>query len=161
MKGDPQIIEALNRALTVELTAINQYFIQAKMNKNWGFNKLAKKHYEESMGEMKHAEKIIDRILFLDGVPEIARYDVIRVGADVKEQFEVDLVLESGGVNHYNFLVDLCIKLKDNGTREVIDPILAESEEHVDWLETQLSVIAAVGLQNYLTEQIGETEGGH
>jgi bacterioferritin len=160
MKGDPKIIEGLNRALTVELTAINQYFIQAKMNKNWGFNKLAKKHYFESIGEMKHAEKIIDRILFLDGVPEIARYDVIRAGADVKDQFEVDLVLESNGVKLYNELVDLCIKLKDNGTRELIDPILAESEEHVDWLETQLTVIAAVGLQNYLTEQIGEDEGG-
>lgn len=162
MKGDPRIIEALNRALTVELTAINQYFIQAKMNKNWGFSKLAKKHYFESIGEMKHAEKIIDRILFLEGVPEIARYDVIRAGADVKEQFEVDLVLESGGVKHYNYLVDLCIQLKDNGTRELVDPILAESEEHVDWLETQLGLIESVGLQNYLTEQIGEEDaGGH
>jgi bacterioferritin len=160
MKGDPRIIESLNRALTVELTAINQYFIQAKMNKNWGFNKLAKKHYVESIGEMKHAEKIIDRILFLEGVPEIARYDVIRAGADVKEQFEVDLVLESGGVKHYNELVDLCIKLKDNGTRELVDPILAESEEHVDWLETQLGLIEAVGLQNYLQEQIGEEQVG-
>lgn len=163
MKGDPQIIDGLNRALTVELTAINQYFIQAKMNKNWGFEKLAKKHYVESIGEMKHAEKIIDRILFLEGVPEIARYDVIRAGADVKEQFEVDLALESSGVKHYNNLVELCIKLKDHGTRDLIDPILTESEEHVDWLETQLGLIAAVGLQNYLTEQMGGDEdgGGH
>src|SRR5207244_2257162 len=91
MKGDPQVIEALNRALTVELTAINQYFCQAKMCKNWGFLKLAAKHYHESMGEMKHAEMLIDRILFLEGTPEIARYDVIRVGTDVKEQFENDL----------------------------------------------------------------------
>ena len=159
MKGDPQIIEALNRGLTVELTAINQYFIQAKMNKNWGFDKLAKKHYVESLGEMKHAEKLIDRILFLEGVPEIARYDVIRAGADVKEQFEVDLALEVSGVKHYNHLVDLCIKLKDHGTREIIDPILAESEEHVDWLETQLGLIEAVGLQNYLQSQMGEGEG--
>src|ERR1700683_2360385 len=124
MKGDPQIIDALNRALTVELTAINQYFCQAKMCKNWGFVKLANKHYEESIGEMKHAEKLIDRILFLDGVPEIARYDVIRVGADVKEQFENDLKLELGGVEHYNEAIDLCIKLKDNGTCEVLGPIL-------------------------------------
>jgi bacterioferritin len=87
MQGHPDVIEALNRALTIELTAINQYFCQAKMCKNWGFLKLAGKHYEESMGEMKHAEKIIDRVLFLDGTPEIARYDVIRVGTDVKEQF--------------------------------------------------------------------------
>src|SRR5579883_3021765 len=101
MKGDPKIIEALNRALTVELTAINQYFCQAKMCANWGFRKLGKKHYEESIGEMKHAEKLIERILFLEGMPEIARYGVIRVGADVKEQFENDLQLEMNGVRHY------------------------------------------------------------
>jgi bacterioferritin len=158
MKGDPQVIEALNRALTVELTAINQYFCQAKMCMNWGYTKLGKKHYEESMGEMKHAEKLIDRILFLDGTPEIARYDVIRVGTDVKEQFANDLKLEMSGVNHYNFTVDLCVKLKDNGTRELIAPILVESEEHVDWLETQLGLIESVGLQNYLTEQMGTAE---
>ena len=158
MKGDPKVIDALNAGLTIELTAINQYFCQAKMCKNWGFAKLAAKHYEESMGEMKHAEKLIDRILFLEGTPEIARYDVIRVGTDVKEQFENDLKLEMSGVNHYNFTVDLCIKLKDNGTRELIAPILVESEEHVDWLETQLGLIEAVGLQNYLTEQMGGEE---
>ena len=155
MKGDPQVIDALNRALTIELTAINQYFCQAKMCKNWGFLKLGQKHYEESMGEMKHAEKLIDRILFLEGVPEIARYDVIRVGTDVKEQFENDLVLETGGVKQYNAAIELCARLKDNGTRELIAPILVESEEHVDWLETQLGLIQAVGLQNYLTEQMG------
>src|SRR4028118_1551456 len=97
MQGNPQVIEALNRALTIELTAINQYFIQAKMCKNWGFNRLGAKHYEESIGEMKHAEKIIDRVLFLEGTPEIARYDVIRVGSDVREQFEHDLKLRSEG----------------------------------------------------------------
>src|SRR5882757_2705820 len=129
MKGDPQVIDALNRALTVELTAINQYFCQAKMCKNWGYNKLAKKHYEESMGEMKHADKLIDRILFLEGTPEIARYDVIRVGTNIKEQLENDLQLELAGVKHYNFLVDLCMRLKDNGTRELVAPILEESEE--------------------------------
>src|ERR687885_781760 len=111
MKGDPQIIEVLNRALTIELTAINQYFCQAKMCKNWGFNKLAAKHYEESIGEMKHAEILIDRILFLDGTPEIARYDVIRVGTDVKEQFENDLQLEMKGVKSYNALIELCVRL--------------------------------------------------
>src|SRR4051794_37216148 len=158
MKGNPQVLDSLNRALTIELTAINQYFCQAKMCQNWGFLKLGKKHYEESMGEMKHAEKLIDRILFLEGVPEIARYDVIRVGADVKEQFENDLKLELGGVNHYKAAVDLCMKQKDNGTREVLAPILSESEEHVDWLETQLGLIAQIGLQNYLSEQIGSSE---
>jgi bacterioferritin len=155
MQGSAEVIDTLNRALTVELTAINQYFVQAKMCKNWGLSKLAKKHYEESIGEMKHAEKLIDRILFLEGVPEIARYDVIRVGTDIKEQFENDLALEMGGVKHYNYAVELCTRLKDNGTREILEPILTESEEHVDWLETQLCLIESVGIQNYLTEQMG------
>ena len=158
MQGDPQVIEALNRALTIELTAINQYFCQAKMCQNWGYLKLYDKHYHESLGEMKHAEKIIERVLFLDGVPEIARYDVIRVGADVKEQFENDLKLEMNGVHTYNEAIELCTRLKDNGTREVLEPILTESEEHVDWLETQLHLIATIGLQNYLTEQMGGDE---
>jgi bacterioferritin len=158
MQGKPEVIEALNRALTVELTAINQYFCQAKMCQNWGFRKLGAKHYEESMGEMRHAEKLIDRILFLDGVPEIARYDVIRVGTDVKEQLENDLKLEMGGVVLYNEAIDLCSSVKDNGTRELLEEILKESEEHVDWLEQQLNLIAQVGLQNYLTEQMGSAE---
>src|ERR1700712_5192970 len=142
MKGDPQVIDGLNRALTIELTAINQYFCQAKMCQNWGLTRLYRKHYEESMGEMRHAEKLIERILFLDGVPEIARYDVIRVGSDVKEQFEYDLKLETKGVNAYNDAIDLCSKVKDNGTRELLATILVESEEHVDWLETQLNLIS-------------------
>src|SRR4249920_3460853 len=148
MQGNIQVIDALNRALTVELTAINQYFCQAKMCKNWGFMKLAAKHYEESMGEMKHAEKLIDRILFLEGTPEIARYDVIRVGTDVKEQFENDLALEMSGVKHYNAGIALAIQVQDSGTRELLASILVESEEHVDWLETQLRLIEQVGLQN-------------
>jgi bacterioferritin len=159
MKGDPQVIDGLNRALTIELTAINQYFCQAKMCQNWGLDRLARKHYEESLGEMKHAEKIIERILFLEGVPEIARYDIIRVGSDVKEQFENDLRLEMGGVRQYNELIDLCVRVKDNGTRELVAPILTESEEHVDWLETQLGLIEKIGLANYLQEQMGAGEG--
>ena len=159
MKGNDQVLDALNRALTIELTAINQYFCQSKMCKNWGFMKLAAKHYEESIGEMKHADRLIERILFLEGVPEIARYDVIRVGTDVKEQFENDLKLEMGGVRQYNELIDLCVRVKDNGTRELVAPILVESEEHVDWLETQLGLIEQVGLQNYLQEQIGSGAG--
>jgi bacterioferritin len=158
MQGNPEVLEALNRALTVELTAINQYFCQAKMCMNWGFRKLGQKHYEESLGEMKHAEKLIDRILFLEGVPEIARYDVIRVGTNVKEQFENDLKLEMTGVHHYNATVDLCIRLKDGGTRELLETILTESEEHVDWLETQLHLIEQVGLANYLQSQMGQSE---
>ncbi len=159
MKGDQKIIDALNDALTIELTAINQYFVQAKMCKNWGIQRLAKKHYEESIGEMKHADKIIDRILFLEGVPEIARYDVIRVGADVKEQFENDLVLETKGVKHYNEAVNLAAQLKDNGSRDLFNNILIESEEHVDWLETQLGLINMIGLERYLAEHmLGEEE---
>ncbi|MCZ2342255.1 MAG: bacterioferritin [Bacteroidales bacterium] len=155
MQGHTEILDALNRALTIELTAINQYFCQAKMCKNWGLMKLGKKHYEESIGEMKHADQLIERILFLEGVPEIARYDVIRVGADVKEQFENDLKLETGGVAAYNELVDLAIRLKDNGTHDLALKILTDSEEHVDWLETQLGLIQMVGLEKYLAEQIG------
>jgi bacterioferritin len=158
MQGIPEVLEALNQALTVELTAINQYFCQAKMCMNWGYHKLGKKHYEESMGEMKHAEKLIDRILFLEGVPEIARYDVIRVGTNVKEQFENDLKLEMSGVNHYNRAIDLCIRVKDGGSRELLETILIESEEHVDWLEQQLHLIDQVGLPNYLQEQMGQAE---
>lgn len=157
MQGDPAMIDALNKALTIELTAINQYFVQAKMCKNWGFEKLAKKHYVESIGEMKHAEKLIDRILFLEGVPEIARYDVIRVGVDVKEQLEYDLVLETRGAKLYNEAIALAVKLSDNATRELLAGILVDSEEHVDWLETQLGLIQAIGFQNYLTEQIAGT----
>ena len=155
MQGKPEVIDALNGALTIELTAITQYFCQGKMCHNWGFKILGEKHVQESMGEMKHAEKLIDRILFLEGTPEIARYDVIRVGTNVKEQFEVDLALEQRGVETYNAAIELCTSLKDNGTREVLEPILSESEEHVDWLETQLFRIESVGLENYLTEQLG------
>jgi bacterioferritin len=154
MQGHPDVIDVLNRALTIELTAINQYFCQSRMCKNWGYEKLAAKHYEESIGEMKHAQKLIDRIIFLEGVPEIARYDVIRVGTNVKEQFENDLKLELGGVQHYNQVIEVCTRLKDNGSREIVEPILTESEEHVDWLETQLGLIQSLGLENYLSEQM-------
>ena len=156
MKGNDKVIEALNRALTIELTAINQYFIQAKMLKNWGYLALAKKMHEESIGEMKHADKLIERILFLEGIPNIARYDVIRVGTDVVEQLENDLKLETSGVKAYNEAVDLAAKVKDNGTRELLEGILVSSEEHVDWLETQLSLIKSVGLQNYLAQTLGK-----
>jgi bacterioferritin len=158
MKGDSRIIDALNNALTIELTAINQYFVQAKMCRNWGFQRLAAKHYEESIGEMKHAEKLIDRIIFLEGVPEIARYDVIRVGTDVKEQLENDLALETRGVQTYNEAITLAVQIKDNGSRELMNEILVDSEEHVDWLEAQLNLIATVGLEHYLAEQISSEE---
>lgn len=156
MKGDAKIIETLNKALTIELTAINQYFIQAKMLKNWGYMALAKKMRDESIGEMKHADMLIERILFLEGIPNISRYDVIRVGTGVTEQLSNDLKLELGGVKAYNEAIDLAAKSKDNGTRELLEGILVSSEAHVDWLEIQLGLIKSVGLANYLAEQLGE-----
>jgi bacterioferritin len=156
MKGDSKVIEALNRALTTELTAINQYFVQGKMLKNWGYLTLAKKMQEESIGEMKHADRIIERILFLEGIPNIARYDVIRVGKDFREQLQNDLKLEMSGVKGYNEAIELCIRVKDSGTRELLEEILVSSEDHVDWLETQIGLIESVGLQNYLAEKLGD-----
>ena len=161
MQGNQKVIDALNDGLTIELTAINQYFVQSKMCKNWGLNRLGAKHFEESLGEMKHAEKLIDRIIFLEGVPEIARYDVIRVGTTVKEQLENDLALEVNGVEAYNKAVDLCLQESDGGSRELLETILVESEEHVDWLESQLDLIETLGLENYLITQVGEEDGGH
>jgi bacterioferritin len=156
MQGKQNIIDALNDGLTIELTAINQYFVQSKMCKNWGLHKLGDKHYEESLGEMKHAEQLIDRIIFLEGVPEIARYDVIRVGTSVKEQLENDLKLEINGVHAYNAAIALCIEESDAGSRDLMDTILVESEEHVDWLESQLDLIDKMGIENYLVTQVGD-----
>ena len=161
MQGSEKVIEALNAGLTIELTAINQYFVQSKMCRNWGLNKLADKHYHESIGEMKHAEMLIDRIIFLEGVPEIARYDVIRVGETVQEQFEFDLALETNGVKAYNEAVDICLAESDSGSRELLERILVESEEHVDWLEMQLDLIGKVGIENYLITQVGDDPEGH
>ncbi len=161
MQGSQRVIDALNAGLTIELTAINQYFVQAKMCRNWGLNKLADKHYAESIGEMKHAEKLIDRIIFLEGVPEIARYDVIRVGTTVPEQFENDLALETKGVLAYREAIQVCEGDKDSGSRDLLTSILVESEEHVDWLESQLDLIKKIGLEIYLGHQMGEHEGGH
>ncbi len=160
MQGSQRVIDALNAGLTIELTAINQYFVQAKMCRNWGLNKLADKHYAESIGEMKHAEKLIDRIIFLEGVPEIARYDVIRVGTTVPEQFQYDLALETKGVLAYRDAVKVCEDEKDAGSRDLLTTILVESEEHVDWLESQLDLISKIGLEIYLGHQMGEHEGG-
>lgn len=161
MQGKQRVIDVLNAGLTIELTAINQYFVQAKMCRNWGLNKLADKHYHESIGEMKHAEKLIDRIIFLEGVPEIARYDVIRVGTTVEEQLQNDLALETKGVHAYNDAVKVCTEEVDNGSRELLASILVESEEHVDWLESQLDLISKIGIQHYMAQQIGEEEEGH
>jgi bacterioferritin len=162
MQGKQRVIDVLNAGLTIELTAINQYFCQSKMCRNWGLNKLADKHYVESMGEMKHAEKLIDRIIFLEGVPEIARYDVIRVGTTVEEQFANDLDLESKGVHAYNAAIKVCLEENDSGSRELLAGILVESEEHVDWLEMQIDLISKIGIQHYMAQMMGEAPaGGH
>ncbi len=159
MKGDQSVIDVLNAGLTIELTAINQYFIQAKMCSNWGFRFLAKHFYEESIEEMKHAEYLIDRILFLDGVPEIARYDVIRVGQSVVEQLDNSLKLELHAVATYNDGIRLAADKKDNGSREVMERILKETEESVDWLEAQQHIIATTSVELYLaTQAAGSTE---
>lgn len=156
MKGNPKVIDAMNAGLTIELTAINQYFIQSKMCLDWGINKLAKHYYDESIEEMKHAELLIDRILFLEGVPEIARYDVIRVGKDVKEQLDNSLKLELNAVATYNGAIRLANDEKDAGSKEIMERILVESEESVNWTEAQLGLIDKVGIQLYLAQQIGE-----
>jgi bacterioferritin len=162
MKGSQRVIDALNAGLTIELTAINQYFIQSKMCKNWGLNRLAAHHYEESIDEMKHADMLIDRILFLDGVPEIARYDVIRVGSDVKEQLENALALEKNASKTYNEGVVVAVAEKDSASKNIMEQIIRESEDSVDWLEAQLDLINRLGIQNYLVTQVGEdTKGGH
>lgn len=159
MKGSSEVIDALNAGLTIELTAINQYFIQSRMCKDWGFEKLASHFYAESIEEMKHADMLIERILFLEGVPEIARYDVIRVGKTVPEQLENSLTLEVGAVSTYNGAIKLAIDKQDAGSKEQMEKILVESEESVDWLEAQLHRIEKVGIENYLAMQMGESEG--
>lgn len=158
MKGDEQIIEALNAGLTIELTAINLYFITSKMCKNWGLNRLAAHYYAESIEEMKHAEEVIDRILYLEGVPEIARYDPIIVGQTPKEQIENSMALETRGVATYNQAIALCLEKKDAGSRDLMERMVVESEESIDWAEAQLDLIKMVGIENYLAQQVGEDE---
>ena len=158
MKGNPAVIEGLNAGLTIELTAVNQYFIHSKMCLDLGLNKLAQHYYAESIEEMKHAEEVIDRILYLDGVPEIARYDVIHSGKTPEEQISLNLAMESKGVSTYNEAIQVCIEHKDSGSRELMERMVVESEESVDWAEAQLDLIKMVGLENYLTQQIGEAK---
>ena len=158
MQGDPKVIEALNSALTAELTAINQYFIHGMMCDHWGYHRLAKKHRDESIDEMRHAQTLIERILFLEGVPEIARYNLIRVGQDVKTQLQNDLAAEREAVKLYNESVVKCTAANDAGSRELFEKLIADEEGHLNWLETQLRLIEAVGLDNYLTEQMGASE---
>ena len=154
MKGDAKIIEALNDVLTAELTAINQYFVHAKMCENWGYHRLAAKKREESMEEMKHADDVIERILFLDGIPNMQRLSPVRVGEEPIEQHKLDLELELDAVKRLNTGIALCRDKADNGTRELFDKILLEEEDSVDWLEAQLHLVDQVGRERYLAEQI-------
>ena len=154
MQGNPEIIDALNDILTAELTAINQYFIHAKMCGNWGYEKLEHRIREESIDEMKHADELIERILYFDGVPNLQRLLPLRVGETVPEQFESDLAVERAAVVRFNNAIALCVEKGDNGTRELLADMLTSEEDHLDWLETQLTTIEQIGLQNYLAQQL-------
>lgn len=154
MQGDPAIIDMLNDVLTAELTAVNQYFAHAKMCDNWGYDRLASKIREESIDEMKDAEAIIDRILYLEGVPNLQRLNSVRVGENVPEQFALDLDLEKAAIDRYNKGIELAVSKSDNGTRELLEEKLTGEEAHADWLESQLELINQVGAENYLAQQI-------
>ena len=154
MQGDPEVIEFLNEALTAELTAINQYFIHAKMCGNWGFKRLADKIREESIDEMKDADELIERILYLEGVPNLQRLGPVMVGETVPEQFDLDLAVEVAAVERYNRGIALAVEHGDNGTRELFERRLLGEESHADWLESQIELIRQVGVENYLATQI-------
>jgi bacterioferritin len=154
MQSDAAIIELLNEVLTAELTAINQYFIHAKMCENWGYHRLAEHGRNESIDEMKHAEALIERILYFDGVPNMMRLFPVRVGETVPEQFQVDVELEYTAVERLNRGINLAVDKDDNGTRELLAEILVSEEDHVDWLETQQETIRQIGLEQYLAQQL-------
>jgi bacterioferritin len=156
VKGEPAIIEAMNEVLTAELTAINQYFIHHKMCENWGYERLAKKKREESIEEMKHADAVIGRILYFDGIPNMQRLSPIRVGENPVEQHKLDLAVETEAVARLNKAIALCREKGDNGSRELLEGILVNEEESVDWLEAQLHIVEEIGKEQYLAEQIHE-----
>jgi bacterioferritin len=158
MKGDKKIIDVLNDVLTAELTAINQYFVHGEMCDNWGYDRLHDKIRKHSIGEMKHAEEVIERILFLDGIPNMQRLGKINIGESVPEQLKLDLALEMDAVTRLNKHIEVCNELDDNNTRHLLEEILEDEEEHIDWIESQLSLIDQVGTQNYLAAQIREDE---
>jgi bacterioferritin len=153
---DPTIISLLNDLLTNELTAINQYFIHAKMCQNWGYARLAEKVRAESIDEMKHADQVISRILFLDGIPNLQKLNKLHVGQTVKEQLESDLQLEYAAIKFLNQGIETARKLGDNGTEDLMTKILVGEEDHTDWLEAQLELIRQIGEQNYLAQQLKE-----
>jgi bacterioferritin len=156
MRGNESVIELLNEVLTAELTAINQYFIDAKMCENWGYGRLAEHIRKDSIDEMGDAEKLIDRILYLEGVPNLQRLGSVRVGETAPEKLALALTLETEAIDRLNRGIALCAEHSDNGSRELLEQILAGEEEHADWLETQLALIAQIGEALYLASQVGE-----
>ena len=154
MRGDAQVIEALNAVLTAELTAVNQYFIHFRMCENWGYARLAKKKREESIDEMKDADHVIARILYLDGVPNMQRLNPVRVGEDPVEQHRLDLELETEAIKRLNDAIRLCGDKGDHGTREMLEHILKGEEDSAEWLEAQLHLVRELGDTAYLAEQI-------
>jgi bacterioferritin len=154
MKGNEEVLNLLNQLLTNELTAINQYFVHAKMCQNWGYERLAAKLRDESIDEMRHADEVIGRILFLEGVPNLQRYHKLHVGETVREQLESDLQLEYSAIAFLNQGVEAARKASDNATEDMMKKILVSEEEHTDWIETQLELIRQVGEQNYLAQQM-------
>jgi bacterioferritin len=154
MKGKPEIIDALNDILTGELTAVNQYFVHARMCENWGYQRLWEHIRAESIDEMKHADRLISRVLYLEGVPNVQRLSKINIGQTVPEQLKLDLEVEKVAVGKLNGYIELCRSLADNGSRELLESILVSEEEHVNWLEAQLSLIDQVGEPQYLAQQI-------
>ena len=154
MKGHDEVIDLLNEVLTGELTAINQYFVHARMCENWGYERLWKKIRAESIDEMKHADKLIARVLYLEGLPNLQRLGKVLVGQTVPEQLKLDLDMEKTAIDRFNRGIELCVKHGDNGSRELLEEMLVSEEEHANWLEAQLSLIDQIGVQNYLSQQV-------
>jgi len=158
MKGDAKVLAILNEVLKAELTAINQYFLHAEMCENWGYEKLAKHTRKESIEEMQHAERLMERILLLDGSPNMSDYFKINIGANVKQQIQNDLDLELTAVKRLNDGIKACVAAGDNGSRELLEKILVDEEHHIDYLEAQLYAIKEMTYENYLAQQLGEGE---
>jgi bacterioferritin len=154
MRGHEQVITLLNDVLTAELTAINQYFIHARMCENWGYERLWKKVREESIGEMKHADRLIERVLYLEGVPNVQRLGKVNVGETVPEQLRLDLEVEKAAIKMLNDGIEKCRALGDHGSRDLLEDLLKGEEEHANWIEAQLSLIQQIGEAHYLAQQV-------